>query len=155
MEATYLIEGYAKVNVNDLATSVIYQDIRDVPIPKTQTVSDNRCRRNASRIVQTHGEPRYRCLVLFGEVMSHYRFKLRPYLQKEFQERLHLSTTLTAHLFQFIANVTMLKVTWSISNRQGKYISNGYSDKNTYLGCARSNHVRRGVVLPTNSKTPA
>ena len=56
--------------MNQLSSSLIQQDVREVSISQTDDVSDHGGCRDASSVVEPHGEPRHRILVSFGEVVS-------------------------------------------------------------------------------------
>jgi len=56
--------------VNELSSRLIQQDVREVSISQTDDVTDHGGCRDASSVVESHGEPRHRILVTFGEVVS-------------------------------------------------------------------------------------
>jgi hypothetical protein len=53
----YLLECDAEINVYDFARATIQENIRYVSVAQTEDVSNDRCRRNAPCVIESHGKP--------------------------------------------------------------------------------------------------
>lgn len=73
---TYLFKSDSEIDVNNLAGNIIQENVRYMPIPQAQYMSNNRGRCHAPGVLQPHGEPGNRSLVSLCEVVAHDRLKL-------------------------------------------------------------------------------
>jgi hypothetical protein len=74
-DATHILKHNTKINVYDLAGDLVDHDVGHVPVADTEYMSHDGRDGHAAGIVQTHGEPAHRILVLLREEMTHDRLE--------------------------------------------------------------------------------
>ena len=83
---TYILENDSEINMNQLSSQFINQDIGAMSIPNTKNMTDDTSHSDTSRIIQSHGKPSHGFAMFFGKVMSHDRFELLHELDVSFSE---------------------------------------------------------------------
>jgi hypothetical protein len=83
---TYILENDSEIDMNQLSSQFINQDIGAMSISNTQYMSDDTSHSYTSRIVQSHREPSHGLAMLFGKVVSHDWFELLHKLHISFSE---------------------------------------------------------------------
>ena len=68
---THIFKDDSEVDMYQLATFRINEDVRAMPISNAQYPADHGCHRDGSNVVQTHGEPGHGIFVPFGEKVAH------------------------------------------------------------------------------------